>query len=154
MELKGIVHPNMTFLWSYTHPQVVLHGYEFLLSIEDKRKYFEECWLPNSSGKKFIQVWKNLRLNKWWQKFIFLQAIIILFKLMLTFLWYCSITCGDPFTNMQVWICFALDLWINNTKTGCEQGAKNKRTSMKNHKAYINTKIHKEDKHCCLFTQD
>ncbi len=40
--LKGIVHPKMKFLSSFTHPQVVPNLYEFLCSAEHKGRYFEE----------------------------------------------------------------------------------------------------------------
>jgi len=46
---KGIVHPKMKILSSFTHPQVVQNLYEFLYSAEHKRRYFEEHWEPNSS---------------------------------------------------------------------------------------------------------
>ncbi len=42
--LKGIVHPKMNILSSFTHPHVVLNLYEFLSYVEHKRRYFEECW--------------------------------------------------------------------------------------------------------------
>ncbi len=29
---------------SFTHPQVVPNPYEFISSVEHKRRYFEECW--------------------------------------------------------------------------------------------------------------
>ncbi len=40
---KGIVHPKMKILSSFTHPQVVSNLYEFLCSAEHKGRYFEEC---------------------------------------------------------------------------------------------------------------
>ncbi len=40
--LKGIVHPKMKILSSFTHPQVVPNLYEFLCSAEHKGRYFEE----------------------------------------------------------------------------------------------------------------
>jgi len=33
----------MKILSSFTHPQVVSNLYEFLSSVEHKRRYFEEC---------------------------------------------------------------------------------------------------------------
>jgi len=44
--IKGIVHPKMKILSSFTHPQVVPNLYEFLSSAEHERKYFEECLKP------------------------------------------------------------------------------------------------------------
>ncbi len=40
--LKGIVHPKMKILSSFTHPQVVPNLYEYLCSAEYKGRYFEE----------------------------------------------------------------------------------------------------------------
>ncbi len=40
--LKGIVHPKMKILSSFTHPQVVPNLFEFLCSAEHKGRYFEE----------------------------------------------------------------------------------------------------------------
>ncbi len=39
---KGMVHPQMKILSSFTHPQVVPNLYEFLCSAEHKGRYFEE----------------------------------------------------------------------------------------------------------------
>ncbi len=41
--LKGIVHPKMNILSSFTHPQVVPNQYECLCSAENKGRYSEEC---------------------------------------------------------------------------------------------------------------
>jgi len=43
--LKGIVHPKMKIMSSFTRPQVVPNLCEFLSSAEPKRRYFEECSL-------------------------------------------------------------------------------------------------------------
>ncbi len=40
--LKGILHPKMLILSSFTHPQVVPNLYECLCSAEHKGRYFEE----------------------------------------------------------------------------------------------------------------
>ncbi len=40
--VKGIVHPKMKILSSFTLPQVVPNLYEFLCSAEHKGRYFEE----------------------------------------------------------------------------------------------------------------
>ncbi len=40
--LKGIVHPKIKIMSSFTHPQVVPNLYEFLCSAEHKGRYFEE----------------------------------------------------------------------------------------------------------------
>ncbi len=47
--LKGIVHPKMKILSSFTHPQVVPNLYEFLCSAEHKGRYSEECGKQSSS---------------------------------------------------------------------------------------------------------
>ncbi len=48
--LKGIVHPKMKILSSFTHPQVVPNLYECLCSAEHKGRYSEECGKQSSSG--------------------------------------------------------------------------------------------------------
>ncbi len=47
---KGIVHPKMKILSSFTHPQVVPNLYECLCSAEHKGRYSEECGKQSSSG--------------------------------------------------------------------------------------------------------
>jgi len=42
--LKGILHPKMKILLSFTRPQVVANLYEFFSSAEHKGGYFNE-WL-------------------------------------------------------------------------------------------------------------
>ncbi len=41
--VKGIVHPKMKILSSFTHPQVVPNLYECVCSAEHKGRYSEEC---------------------------------------------------------------------------------------------------------------
>ncbi len=48
--LKGIVHPKMKMLSSFTHPQVVPNLYECVCSAEHKGRYSEECGIESSSG--------------------------------------------------------------------------------------------------------
>ncbi len=99
--LKGIVHPKMKIFPSFTHPHIVPNLYKFLSYLEHKSSYFEEqnsCWpsltsivggkiLWKSMGapstaffkissftfnmKKLIQVWNDMRVSKWGQKFHF-----------------------------------------------------------------------------------
>ncbi len=40
--LKGIVHPKVKILSSFTYPQVIPNLYEFRISVELKRRYFKE----------------------------------------------------------------------------------------------------------------
>ncbi len=47
---KGIVHPKMKILSSFTHPQVVPNLYECVCSAEHKERYSEECEKQSSSG--------------------------------------------------------------------------------------------------------
>ncbi len=48
--LKGIVHPKMKIVSSFTHPQVVPNLYECVCSAEHKGRYSEECGKQSSSG--------------------------------------------------------------------------------------------------------
>ncbi len=54
--LKGIVHPKMKILSSFTHPQVVPNLYECLCSVEHKGKYSEECGKQSSSGAPLTSI--------------------------------------------------------------------------------------------------
>jgi len=45
--LKGILHPKMKMLSSFTQPQVVANLYEFLSFAEHQGRYFEERLEPN-----------------------------------------------------------------------------------------------------------
>jgi len=42
--IKGLVHPKMKILSSFTHPHVVSNLYVFICSAEDKGRYLEECF--------------------------------------------------------------------------------------------------------------
>ncbi len=54
--LKGIVHPKMKILSSFTHPQVVPNLYEWLCSAEHKGRYSEECGKQSSSGAPLTSI--------------------------------------------------------------------------------------------------
>ncbi len=56
MYLKGIVHPKVKILSSFTHPQVVLNLYECLCSAEHEIIYFEECGKQSSSGAPLTSI--------------------------------------------------------------------------------------------------
>ncbi len=55
-KLKGIVHPKMKMLSSFTHPQVVPNLYECLCSAEHKGRYSEECGKQSSSGAPLTSI--------------------------------------------------------------------------------------------------
>ncbi len=63
--VKGIVHPKMKILSSFTHPQVVPNLYECLCSAEHKGRYSEQCGKQSSSGAPltsivfFFLLWKS-----------------------------------------------------------------------------------------------
>ncbi len=65
-ELKGIVHPKMKSLSSFSHPQVVTNLYECLCSAEHKGRYSEECGKQSNSGAPltsivfFFLLWKSM----------------------------------------------------------------------------------------------
>ncbi len=54
--VKGIVHPKMKILSSFTHPQVVPNLYECLCSAEHKGRYSEECGKQSSSGAPLTSI--------------------------------------------------------------------------------------------------
>ncbi len=55
-DLKGIVHPQMKMLSSFTHPQVDPNLYECLCSSEHKGRYSEECRKQSSSGAPLTSI--------------------------------------------------------------------------------------------------
>ncbi len=65
-EVKGIVHPKMKILSSFTHPQVVPNLYECLCSAEHKGRYSEEWGKQSSSGAPLTSIvffpllWKSM----------------------------------------------------------------------------------------------
>ncbi len=58
--IKGIVHPKLKILSSFTLPQVVPDLYECLCSAEHKGRYSEECGEKSSSGSIFFLLWKSM----------------------------------------------------------------------------------------------
>ncbi len=54
--LKGIVHPKMKILSSFTHPQVVPNLYECVCSAEHKGRYFEESLEPGCFGAPLTSI--------------------------------------------------------------------------------------------------
>ncbi len=63
---KGIVHPKMKIVSSFSHPQVVPNLYECLCSAEHKGRYSEECGKQSSSGAPLTSIvfifllWKSM----------------------------------------------------------------------------------------------
>ncbi len=55
-DLKGIVHPKMKILSSFTRPQVVPNLYECVCSAEHKGRYSEECGKQSSSGAPLTSI--------------------------------------------------------------------------------------------------
>ncbi len=55
-EVKGLVHPKMKMLSSFTHPQVVPNLYECLCSDEHKGRYSEECGKQSGSGAPLTSI--------------------------------------------------------------------------------------------------
>ncbi len=54
--IKGIVHPKVKILSSFTYPQVVPNLYECLCSAEHKGRYSEECGKQSSSGAPLTSI--------------------------------------------------------------------------------------------------
>lgn len=48
LTVKEMVHPKMTNLSSFTHPQALSNLYEFPSAVGHRIRYFEERWQPNS----------------------------------------------------------------------------------------------------------
>ncbi len=100
--VKAIVHPKMKIISSFTHPQVFSNLYECLCSAEHNTdfhrggygapelkefpKFFRISSFVFSRTKTFIQVWKYLRVSKWFHfwvncpfKFFFYTFLLILY---------------------------------------------------------------------------
>ncbi len=56
LDVKGIVHPKMNILSSFTQSQVVPNLYECLCSAEHKGRYSEECGKQSSSGAPLTSI--------------------------------------------------------------------------------------------------
>ncbi len=54
--VKGIVHPKMKILSSFTPPPVVPNLYEFICSVEHKARYFEESLQPGCFGAPLTSI--------------------------------------------------------------------------------------------------
>ncbi len=60
---KGIVHPKMKILSSFTHPQLVPNLYECLCSAEHKGRYSEECGNRAVLGHHWLFFFPNMEVN-------------------------------------------------------------------------------------------
>ncbi len=56
LRIKGIVHPKIKILSSFTQPQVVPNLYECLCSAEHKGRYSEECGKQSSFGAPLTSI--------------------------------------------------------------------------------------------------
>ncbi len=91
---KGIVHPKMIILSSFTLSQVVPNMYECLCSAEHKGRYSEECGKQSSSGAPLTSiVFFFLYGSQWCPKTAWLQ----------TFLKISSFVFSRTKTFIQVW---------------------------------------------------
>ncbi len=104
-ELKGIVHPKMKILSSFTHPQVVPNLYECLCSAEHKGRYSEECGKQSSSGAPLTSiVFFSYYGSQWCPKTAWLQ----------TFFKISSFVFGRTKTFIQVWNYLRVSKWWQN----------------------------------------
>ncbi len=104
--LKGIVHPKMKILSSFTHPQVVLNLYECLCSAEHKGRYSEECWKQSSSGAPLTSIvfFFSYYGSQWCPKTAWLQ----------TFFKISSFVFGRTKKFIQVWNYLRVSKWWQN----------------------------------------
>ncbi len=102
--LKGIVHPKMKILSSFTHPQVVSNLYECLCSAEHKGRYSEECGKQSSSGAPLTSiVFFSYYRSQWCPKTAWLQ----------TFFKISSFVFCRTKTFIQVWNYLRVSKWQN-----------------------------------------
>ncbi len=101
---KGIVHPKMKILSSFTHPQVVPNLYECLCSAEHKGRYSEECGKQSSSGAPLTSiVFFSYYGSQWCPKTAWLQ----------TFFKISSFVFGRTKNFIQVWNYLRVSKWQN-----------------------------------------
>ncbi len=103
--LKGIVHPKMKILSSFTHPQVVPNLYECLCSAEHKGRYSEECEKQSSSGAPLTSI-----------VFLFLlwKSMVPQNSLVTNFLQISSFVFGRTKKFIQVWNYLRVSKWWQN----------------------------------------
>ncbi len=101
--LKGIVHPKMKILSSFTHPQVVPNLNECLCSAEHKGRYSEECGKQSSSGAPLTS-----------RVFFFptMKSMVPQNSLITSFLQISSFVFGR--TKIQVWNYLRVSKWWQN----------------------------------------
>ncbi len=103
--LKGIVHPKMKILSSFTHPQVVPNLYECVCSAEHKGRYSEECGKQSSSGAPLTSiVLFSYYGSQWCPKRAWLQ----------TFFKISSFVFGRTNKFIQVWNYLRVSKWWQN----------------------------------------
>ncbi len=95
--LKGIVHPKMKSLSSFTRTSVDPKLYGTRSSVEHKiwrmlgtetdllSTFFKISSFVFHRGKKVVQIWNNTRVTKWWQTFYWTKIENIWSKL--TYFW-------------------------------------------------------------------
>ncbi len=104
-QLKGIVHPKMKILSSFTHPQVVPNLYECLCSAEHKWRYSEECRKQSNSGAPLTSiVFFSYYGSQWCPKTAWLQ----------TFFKISSFVFGRTKKFIQVWNYLRVSKWWQN----------------------------------------
>ncbi len=102
--IKGIVHPKIKILSSFTHPQVVPNLYECLCSAEHKGRYSEECGKQSSSGALELRAPEfspPYYGSQWCPKTAWLQ----------TFFKISSFVFGRTKTFIQVWNYLGVSKW-------------------------------------------
>ncbi len=107
--IKGIVHPKMKILSSFTHPQLVPNLYECVCSAEHKGRYSEECGKLSSSGAPLTSiVFFSYYGSQWCPKTAWLQ----------TFFRISSFVFSRTKTFIQVWIYLRMSKWWQNFHFG------------------------------------
>ncbi len=105
MLLKGIVHPKIKILSSFTHPQVDPNLYECVCCAEHKGRYSEECEKQNSSGAPLTSiVFFSYYGSQWCPKTAWLQ----------TFFKISSVVFSRTKKFIQVWNYLRVSKWWQN----------------------------------------
>ncbi len=105
-QVKGIVHPKVKILSSFTHPQVVPNLYECLCSAEHKGRYSEEYGKQSSSGAPLTSMvfFFSYYGSQWCPKTAWLQ----------TFFKISSFVFGRTKKFIQVWNYLWVSKWWQN----------------------------------------
>ncbi len=102
MNVKGIVHPKMKIISSFTRPQVFPNLYECVCSAEHKGRYSEECGKQSGSGA--LLTFFSYYGSQWCPKTDWLPSFFKIY----------SFVFGRTNTFIQAWKYLRVSKWWQN----------------------------------------